>query len=210
MENARRTRFIVLEGGEGAGKSTQAKRLAAALEAQGHSVVLTREPGGTEGGERIRNLLVAHDGPGWTPLAEVLLINAARSQHVDGVIQPALKGGKWVVCDRFADSTMAYQGYGRGVDQDFLRRLRTLVVGDAEPGLTVIFDLDVQQGLARSTRDQRYERMGLEFHQRLREAFREIAEDRSVDRCTIDASGDVEQVWRRLAGQVESHFGVKL
>jgi len=210
MNNARRTRFIVLEGGEGAGKSTQAKRLAAALQDRGHSVLLTREPGGTEGGERIRNLLVNRDGPGWTPLAEVLLINAARSQHMETVIRPALKGGKWVVCDRFADSTMAYQGYGRGVDLGFLQRLRTLVVGDAEPGLTVIFDLDVQQGLARSAKDQRYERMGLDFHQRLREAFRNIAMDRSVDRCSIDAAGDVEQVWRRLADQVESHFGVKL
>jgi dTMP kinase len=203
-------RFIVFEGGEGAGKSTQVQRLADALRGRGQVVTATREPGGSPGAEAIRGLLVSGDAARWTPETEALLINAARADHLDRTIRPALAKGQWLICDRFADSTMAYQGYGMGLDRAWLEELRKRVVGDTEPGLTLVFDLPVDIGLGRAVASQRYEKMGRAFHERLRAAFQEIA--KSSDgrrRVVIDASKSVDEVARQVLGTVTAAYGLK-
>lgn len=188
-------RFITLEGGEGAGKSTQAALLGDALRAEGLSVVTTREPGGAPAAERIRELLI--EGEGWDPLTEALLHFAARREHLREVVLPALDSGAWVVSDRFADSTTAYQGYGLGVDREIIDELYHRVAGDFRPDLTLIFDLPVETGLARARgrgESDRYERMGLDFHRRLRDGFLEICRA-EPERCMlIDATADPETV----------------
>ena len=203
-------RFIVFEGGEGAGKSTQVQRLADALRARGQVVVATREPGGSPGAEAIRGLLVSGDAARWTPETEALLINAARADHLDRTIRPALANGQWVICDRFADSTLAYQGYGMGLDRAWLEDLRKRVVGDTEPGLTLVFDLPVDVGLGRAVASQRYEKMGRAFHETLRAAFQEIA--KSADgrkRVVIDAGKNVDDVAREVLAAVTAAYGLK-
>src|SRR3954470_24313253 len=135
---AGRGRFISFEGGEGAGKSTQARLLRTQLEARGHSVLLTREPGGSPGAEEIRKLLVEGDRDRWTPLAETLLFLAARADHVARAIEPALAAGTWVISDRFADSTFVYQGIARGLGIEMVRRLQQAAIGDFAPDLTII------------------------------------------------------------------------
>jgi dTMP kinase len=203
-------RFIVFEGGEGAGKSTQVQRLADALRARGQVVTATREPGGSPGAEAIRGLLVSGDAARWTPQTEALLINAARADHLERTIRPALANGQWVICDRFADSTMAYQGYGMGLDRAWLEALRQRVVADTEPGLTLVFDLPVEVGLGRAVASQRYEKMGRAFHETLRAAFQEIA--KSADgrrRVVIDAGKDVEHVARQVLHAVTAAYGLK-
>ena len=146
--------FITLEGGEGAGKSTQAKRLKAALESQGREVILTREPGGTIEAEKIRDLLVQRDGGQWTPMAECLLFFAARQMHVETLIKPALADGKIVICDRFTDSTIAYQGYGHGFDIPTIRQIEIITLGGFKPHLTFLLDLPVDVGLSRSLKQK--------------------------------------------------------
>ncbi|HYG27868.1 MAG TPA: dTMP kinase, partial [Caulobacteraceae bacterium] len=145
-----RGRFITLEGGEGAGKSTQQNRLVARLAALGHEVVATREPGGSEGGEAIRELLVNGPPERWSAVTEVLLMNAARRDHLERRIRPALARGAFVVCDRFADSTRAYQGAGGEADTELIRAVEHFVVEDARPDLTLILDLPVEAGLKRA------------------------------------------------------------
>jgi len=202
-------RFIVFEGGEGAGKSTQVQRLADALRARGQDVVTTREPGGSPGAEAIRGLLVSGDTARWSPETEALLINAARAAHLDRTIRPALAKGQWVICDRFADSTMAYQGYGMGVDRAWLETLRKRVVGDTEPGLTLVFDLPVDVGLGRAVASQRYEKMGRAFHETLRSAFREIAAaNDGRKRAVVDASTSVDGVARQVLEAVTAAYGL--
>jgi dTMP kinase len=203
-------RFIVFEGGEGAGKSTQVQRLAEALRARGEPVLTTREPGGSPGAEAIRGLLVSGEAERWSPETEALLINAARADHLDRTIRPALAKGQWVICDRFADSTMAYQGYGMGLDRAWLEALRRRVVGETEPGLTLIFDLPVEVGLGRAVASQRYEKMGRTFHETLRTAFQEIA--RAKDgraRVVIDAGRDMDEVARQVLAAVAAAYGLK-
>jgi dTMP kinase len=203
-------RFIVFEGGEGAGKSTQVQYLAEALRARGEDVVTTREPGGSPGAEAIRGLLVSGDTARWSPQTEALLINAARADHLDRTIRPALAKGQWVVCDRFADSTMAYQGYGMGLDHAWLEELRKRVVGDCEPGLTLVFDLPVDVGLSRAVASQRYEKMGHAFHETLRGAFREIAAAKDGRRrVLIDASKNIDEVARQVLNAVTTAYGLK-
>lgn len=209
-----RGRFITLEGGEGAGKSTQIALLKEALEGHGVEVVKTREPGGSEGGEEIRELLVNGETHRWEPLSEALLNYAARFEHLQKVILPALDSGQWVLCDRFADSTMAYQGYGHGMDREIIRRLHRLVVGDVSPDLTLIFDMPVEQGLARAhSRGQgedRFERMGQDFHQRLRDGFLEIAA-KDPGRCVvIDATGDIGAVAMAVRLEVAERLKVDI
>jgi len=202
-------RFIVFEGGEGAGKSTQVQRLADALRARGEDVIATREPGGSPGAETIRNLLVSGDAKRWSPETEALLINAARADHLERTIRPALAKGQWVICDRFADSTMAYQGYGMAVDRAWLETLRKRVVGDTEPGLTLVFDLPVDVGLGRAVASQRYEKMGRAFHDTLRQAFAEIAAAKDGrTRKTIDASGTQDEVERQVVAAVANIYGL--
>ena len=205
-------RFITLEGGEGAGKSTQARRLAAALRASGLEVLETREPGGSPGAEEIRRLLTTGEPARWSPMAETLLHFAARSDHIRRTIRPALKAGRWVCCDRFSDSTMAYQGYGHGIDRSFIARLADAVLGDLRPDLTLVFDLPVEQGLmraaARAGHEDRYEKMDRQFHEALRRGYLEIAAGNPQRYVVIDASGDESTTWRRVSAAIRDRLGV--
>jgi dTMP kinase len=186
-------RFITLEGGEGAGKSTQAKLLAAALTERGLPVLRTREPGGAPGAEVLRGLLLG--GPvTWSTPAETLLHFAARAEHVDRTIRPALDAGMWVVCDRFYDSTMAYQGYGLGADRDMIAALTRLV--GVHPDMTIVLDVSeavaVERQLKRGMDADRYERLDAFFHRRVREGFREIARA-APERCVAVSADGAEQ-----------------
>ncbi|BCW89194.1 Thymidylate kinase [Alphaproteobacteria bacterium SO-S41] len=204
--------FLTLEGGEGAGKSTQGRRLAATLRERGFSVVLTREPGGAPGAEDIRKLLVTGDAARWTPLTEALLMFAARDDHLARTIRPALESGAIVISDRFADSSEAYQGAGGGVPADTIASLRRLVVGDTEPDLTLIFDLPCEVGLARAHErggDARFESKGRDYHQRLRDAFLAIAQ-REPKRCTlIDANQTEDDVAQAILNRTLDALGKK-
>jgi len=203
--------FITLDGGEGGGKSTQVKLLAAALQNKGHMILTTREPGGSPGAEAIRQLLLTGEVTRWDGMTEVLLHYAARRDHVVNTIRPALAAGKIVISDRFADSTMAYQGYGHGVDRAAIRALHHVVLGEFRPDLTLILDLPVEAGLARamarpdmarSAAEDRYERMGRDFHQRLREGFLEIARAEPKRCVVIDATRTVEAIHRDILAAV--------
>jgi dTMP kinase len=205
-----RGRFITLEGGEGAGKSTQVARLAAALRGDGRQVVTTREPGGEPGAEAIRELLLARRDDPWDPMTEALLHFAARREHLIRVILPAIENGDWVISDRFADSTMAYQSHGLGVAQSTIDALYRETLGEFRPDLTFILDLPVEQGLARAAgRGQaadRYESMGLDFHRRLRDGFLEIARN-DPDRCVVlDASRPVDEISEQLTATVRDRL----
>ncbi len=205
-----RGRFITLEGGEGAGKSTQITRLAQWLRSAGHTdVVMTREPGGSPGAEAIRELLVNGEIDRWDSVTEVLLHFAARRDHVMKTIEPALGRGAWVICDRFADSTRAYQGIVQGAGLDVVEAAYALAVGDLEPDLTLILDLPVETGLARAAErggSDRYERMGRAFHEALRGAFLKIAGDHP-DRCVvIDATGDQDAVEAAIRSAVTNKW----
>lgn len=191
-------RFITLEGGEGAGKSTQIGRLKAWLEGRGYEVAATREPGGAPGAEMIRKLLVEGPVERWDGTTEALLHFAARREHLRSTVWPALKKGAWVVSDRFADSTMAYQGYGHGADRAMLGELYDIAVGDFRPDLTLILDLPVEVGLARAAArrgaETRYESLPVEFHERVRAGFRDIAAA-DPERCVvIDATQGIDAI----------------
>jgi dTMP kinase len=193
-------RFITLEGGEGTGKSTQIKRLAGALQVKGIKVLATREPGGSPGAEQIRRLMVEGEPGRWDAITETLLAYAARADHVARTIGPALMAGTWVISDRFNDSTFAYQGVGRGVPRETIRRIDSAVLDDFAPDLTLVLDLDVKLGLeramARATApvENRFEKFGADFHEKLRQAFLDIAR-RSPERCrVIDAGGNEDAV----------------
>jgi len=189
--------FITFEGGEGAGKSTQVQALAQSLGQAGHDVVATREPGGSPGAEEIRRLLVNGDTDRWSVMSEALLHFAARRDHLERTIWPALEAGKTVISDRFADSTLAYQGMAHGLGHVAVEVLRDLVVGDFTPDLTVILDLPFEIGLERARvrgGDDRYERLGGDFHLRLNQAFRTIAAA-NPQRCVlIDATDSPEAI----------------
>lgn len=203
-------RFITFEGGEGAGKSTQIRLLAETLRQAGKVVEITREPGGTEGAEQIRSLLVEGGAGRWQVETEALLHFAARAEHLARVIRPALDAGKWVLCDRFADSTLAYQGYGQGLDLDWLWTLRRHIVGATEPGLTIMMDLAVEKGLARAETEQRYERMGIDFHRRLAEGFRQLAAADPARCRLVDAARERGVIATEIVGLIGSRFGVSL
>ncbi|WP_051094075.1 dTMP kinase [Kaistia granuli] len=194
-------RFITFEGGEGSGKSTQIRRLAERLQAGGRTVVVTREPGGTELAEAIRGFILSGAAEPLGPEAETMLFAAARADHVDRVIRPALERGNWVLCDRFIDSTRAYQG-SDGVDAHLLDSLEKIAIGEARPDLTLILDLPVEIGLDRAARRRsgetgpadRFERETIERHQRRRDLFLAIAA-REPERClVIDANQSQDQV----------------
>lgn len=205
-----RGKFITFEGGEGAGKSTQLKMLADSLTLAGIEVVTTREPGGSAGAEAIRALLVTGETDRWDAQTEALLHTAARRDHLARTVWPALERGAWVVCDRFADSTLAYQGYGHGLSRDFILSLTRLAIGDFSPDLTLILDLPVEEGLKRAGRrggaEDRYERMGTDFHERLRQGFLDIARNDS-DRCAvIDAAASLDDVHQGILRAVKSRL----
>ncbi len=197
-----RGKFITFEGGEGTGKSTQCQLLAEYLRLKGHEVIITREPGGTDGAELIRALLVSGDVNRWSGVTEALLLNAARVDHWEKVISPALTTGTWVICDRFADSTIAYQGYGRGLDVAFLKNLHESVLPNVWPDLTYIFDLDPKIGIARAlsrrTSEIRFEKLEIDFHNRMRTGYLDIARD-FPERCRlIDANQDIQSVHQQI------------
>lgn len=199
--------FITLEGGEGAGKSTQAARLTARLRGLGREALATREPGGSVGAEAIRALLVNGAADRWSPGAETLLMYAARLDHVERTIAPALAIGTTVVCDRFADSTRAYQGAGGGASAGLIDALEQEMRALCWPGLTLIFDLEPQAGLARAAGraggETRFETKGLAFHERLRAAFLAIAAAEPGRCVLIDASAEPDaveaEVWRAVS-----------
>jgi len=203
-------RFITFEGGEGAGKSTQIRLLADRLKNLGHKVVLTREPGGSAGAEDIRSLLVTGEPERWTALTEAMLHFAARSDHIARTIKPALEQGAWVLCDRFVDSTMAYQGYAQEIGREAIEELTKLVVGPTLPDLTFIFDLPVEVGLsraeARGEGEDRYEKMGSAFHETLRGAFLDIAA-REPGRCkVINAALSIDEIAEMTLAMALAHF----
>ena len=209
-----RGRFITLEGGEGAGKSTQIVRLADALTRAGVPVRITREPGGAPGAESIRTLLVQGEPGRWRPMTEALLHFAARSDHLAATVLPALAAGEWVICDRFADSTLAYQGYGQGLGRDTISALYKTVLGDFVPDLTLILDVPVDIGLRRAASrrndETRYERMDRAFHERVRQGFLDIAR-REPGRCAvIDATRNADAVTTDILGIVTQRLRVKL
>ena len=205
-------RFITLEGGEGTGKSTQVKRLSAKLKEHGIDSIVTREPGGSPGAEQIRELFV-HGEPGrWSALTETLLVFAARVDHIERTIKPALAAGKWVICDRFTDSTYAYQGVGRGSDRENIRRIESVSIGDFKPNLTLVLDLPVETGLQRARKrandENRFEGFDVSFHERLRQAFVDIAR-RNGDRCVLlDAGGSEDEVADMIWNSVAQRFGL--
>jgi len=204
-------KFITFEGGEGAGKSTQCALLAKRLESDGAEVVVTREPGGTESAEAIRALLVDGAVDRWDAVSESLLHSAARRAHLVDLVWPALDRGAWVISDRFADSTMAYQGYAMSLGRAAVETLNQIVFDDFAPDLTIVLDLPVDQGLARAADRggaDRYERMGRAFHQKLRDAFLDIAK-REPDRCAvIDGTSDIEAVAAAVHGLVVERLGM--
>lgn len=211
-----RAKFITFEGGEGAGKSTQLRLLAERLKQIDIAAEVTREPGGTPGAEAIRDLLVRGEASRWAPMTEAFLHVAARADHVARLIQPALNSGKWVLCDRFTDSTVAYQGYGHGLDKSAIVQLNKIALGDLKPDLTLIFDIPVREGLARSRKpsqlrgEDRYEKMDTDFHERIREGFLKIAAE-EPQRCKIvNAIGSVEMIAEQIFALIGSHFGMRL
>ena len=207
-----RGRFISLEGGEGGGKSTQVRRLTEALGNKGVRCLATREPGGSPGAESIRELLVHGEIGRWDPMTETLLHFAARCDHVARVIEPALAEGTWVVCDRYTDSTIAYQGYGQGVDISIIEDLHRKAVGGLWPDATVVLDVPVSRGLGRTAGRgdgrHRYEEMGIDFHERSRRGFLEIAK-RNGERCVVvDAARSPDSVHDAVMAFVARRFGV--
>lgn len=214
MTEAEKGRFITFEGGEGVGKSTQLARLAAHLRACGLEVVTTREPGGTPKAEALRKVLLSGRIAPLGPLAEAALFAAARIDHVQNLIAPALARGAYVLCDRFADSTRAYQGTRGGVDPQTLTLLEQAAIGDLRPDLTIVLDLPHEQGMARAAKrreatGQRADRFEAEddaFHEGLRRAFLDIAEQEPERCCVIDASQPVDETARAIRQLVGARF----
>ena len=200
MPGARRGRFVTFEGPEGAGKTTQIARLETVLRARGHTVLRTREPGGDPVGERVRELLLHVGGATLSAEAELLLFEAARAQNVSGLVRPALDAGHVVLCDRFTDSTLAYQGYGRGLSLDFIREANAFATGGLTPDRTILLDLPPADGLARQTRAEqnRLDRESLAFHERVRAGFLEVAAREPKRVVVVDAARPADAVFADL------------
>lgn len=198
--------FITFEGGEGSGKTTQINKLAQSLTDKKFKVLTTREPGGTPEGEKIRELLVRRDGGNWTPMAECLLLFAARHMHAEKIIKPALERGKIVISDRFTDSTRAYQGYGHGYSLESIEKINTMVMNGFKPDLTFVLDINSEQGIARSQRriaaaaldpedqtaEDRFEKLENEFHERANKGFVDLARKEPQRFVVIDATQSIE------------------
>ncbi|MDE2376963.1 dTMP kinase [Bradyrhizobium sp.] len=207
-----RGRFITFEGGEGSGKSTQIRKLAERLDAARLKTIVTREPGGSPGAEIMRHLVLSGMGKLLGPDAETLLFAAARDDHVRSVIQPALNQGTWVLCDRFSDSTRAYQGSLGSVPAGLINAMQRVTIGDLKPDLTIILDLPVEVGLQRAAARRgkdapdRFEAEDLQFHRNLREAYRKIAAD-DPERCVlVDADADPDTVAGRVWSALRDHI----
>ncbi|PPR77629.1 MAG: Thymidylate kinase [Alphaproteobacteria bacterium MarineAlpha3_Bin5] len=214
--------FITFEGGEGVGKSTQISQLDSVLRSKGIKTFLTREPGGSIGAEKIRELIVTGRVDRWTPLSELLMLYAARVDHITKSIKPALEQGKWVLCDRFFDSTFVYQGYGHNLSQNIISELHELAVGDFKPDLTLVLDINIEEGFRRTSarnskktskdlaKEDRYERMDHPFHNRIRKGFLEIAEKNSNRAVVVDASGNKKTVFNSIVRVLETRLGYKI
>ena len=201
-----RGKFITFEGGEGGGKSTQAARMAGYLRGKGLEVLETREPGGTPESEALRDLLVQGDPDRWSALSELLLITAARVEHVNRLIEPALDEGKWVICDRFADSTLAYQGIAGELGLELVEQLQQLAVGATTPDVTFLLDVRAEAGLQRAEKRggaARFEKKGAAFHQTLRDGFLALANENPQRIVLIDGEDTFDNVW----GQIEAELG---
>ena len=213
-------KFISFEGGEGGGKTTQIKLLTEALNDAGIETLQTREPGGSPGAEAIRSLLVEGETDRWDATTETLLHFAARRDHLTKIILPALDKGQWVLTDRFADSTMAYQGYGHGVSKKAIHSLFQFVAGNRQPDMTVILDLPARDGLARAEargaekasevhqKEDRYEGMGADFHDRLRDGFLDIAKKNRKRCVVIDTTRSIEDIQLDIKRLVFEKFGI--
>ena len=204
-------RFITLEGGEGAGKSTQIQVIKDYLLSRGNDVVVTREPGGTPEGQEIRNLLVSGDKDNWSPLSETLLILADRAAHLERVIRPALAEGKYVVCDRFFDSTKAYQGVAGGLGLDVIHNLQQPVLGKTLPDVTLLLDIDPEKGLRRAQErggELRFESKTLAYHRTLRNAFLDFAAQEPERIFVIDADRDVQAVSADILAVLDERLNV--
>jgi dTMP kinase len=198
--------FITVEGGEGAGKSTQMERISNWLEAAGHTVVRTREPGGTKLAESLRDVLLDRENQSLCSKAELLLLFAARAQHLDEKIRPALGAGQTVLCDRFTDATWAYQGGGRGLPRADIAALEKLVHGDLQPALTLLLDIPVEEGMQRVARrgvSDRFEEESVAFFERVRLSYLERASDNPERFAVIDATHDEDGVWKQIKQVLE-------
>lgn len=205
-----RGQFITFEGGEGAGKTTQAELLAKSLNNAGIETLLTREPGGTFGAEAIRELVLSGTSDRWSGLTELLLMYAARLDHVEKLINPALERGAWVISDRFSDSSMAYQGFARGLGKDRVMAVHKAVLDDFEPNMTVLFDMDPVMAMKRvETRGEeitRFDAESMEFHNTLRDAFLEIAKDNEHRISVIDANSPIEAVNTQILAAIVQKY----
>ena len=203
-------KFITFEGGEGTGKSTQMPYLKKYLEAQGIEVIVTREPGGCEGAEQIRALLVHGSITRWDALTEYLLLSAARRDHIEKTIRPALNQGKWVICDRFFDSSVAYQGAGGCLDESMLRQIYHYIAPNFEPDMTFIFDLPLELSFKRVQRragwEERFEKMPWDFHNRVREKFLEICRAHPQRCWLVDANQNIEKIAQDIQNQMTTLF----
>lgn len=217
----KRGKFITLEGGEGTGKTTQIKNLHRYLTHLNVDTIVTREPGGTPEAEKLRDLLVQRDGGDWDSLSEALLLFAARREHLTKKIWPAMEKGQWVISDRFADSSRVYQGMAQGIGNNTVEGLYYMVAQDFEPDLTFILDIDPEEGLRRSGKqnqmsldlsentEDRYERLGLDFHTKVRNGFLQIAKDHSKRCVIIDATQSPDVIFDQMKDVLQIKLGVK-
>jgi len=204
-----RGRFITLEGGEGVGKSTQVRALSEALKQRGIDVLVTREPGGSEGGEKIRDLLLSGTEDRWGARAEALLFSAARADHVEKTILPALEDGRWVISDRFVDSSLAYQGGAGGLGIEAVRAINAFAIGDHFPDRTLVLALDEGASRAKARDGEASDRIGgrgADYHHKVDLAFRLIAAEEPDRVRLIDASGSAEEVTQRLLDELQDLF----
>jgi len=214
MDKNQQAAFIVLEGVDGAGKGVQSRLLLKAMSGAGLDVILTREPGGSPGAEEIRKLIVEGDADRWDDMTELLLIYAARRSHIDETIKPSLAKGTWVISDRFADSSRAFQGVAGQLGLNVVENIHGEVVGDFSPQITFILDLDpaisLERAEARGGGEDRFEQKGLDYQNKVRQGFQQLAASTPDTRKLIDASGSVEDVHRAIISEMNRHFGMAL
>ncbi|HEU5047948.1 MAG TPA: dTMP kinase [Rickettsiales bacterium] len=200
-------KFITFEGGEGSGKTTQISLLEQALVREGRRVLVTREPGGSVGGDAIRQLLLTGSGDKWSSVAEVLLFQAARVEHMERVIKPAIARGDIVLCDRFLDSSLVYQGMARGLGVEFISQINRLTIGNFAPDATIILDIETETGLrrakARPGEEMRFENLDIAFHRKVREGFLTLAKANAARYRIVDASKDEKSVHQEILAALQ-------